>query len=160
MADNFAVVGPVYNTGGYINLYYLNELYRKIALAVSEGMQKSHGLVLPLTAGIWGGTYLIANDSGVAKNRIQRLYCIVNMPREQGLEDKENLKMFMDLYSKTCAEALEPYGLALELEQWGDILPYSNRHKPSLIMHLSDANKTIRWLRLFFVWNVVLWKNP
>ena len=56
-------------------------------------------------------------------------------------------------------KAFEPYGLNLKLEKWGDILPYSNRDCPSLIMHFRDVNKCIRWLRIFFVWNVVPWEE-
>tara|TARA_B100000686_G_C16593231_1_gene864562 strand:- start:191 stop:1018 length:828 start_codon:yes stop_codon:yes gene_type:complete len=122
-------------------------------------IRETKGLDISLTSGIWGGTYLIANDKGVAKNRIQRLYCIVNMPRDEGLEDKENRNIFMELYGKTCAEGFEQCGLTLVLEQWGAILPYSNRNQSSLIMHLSDTNKRVRWLRLFFVWNVVPWEE-
>ena len=159
MNDNLGIEGAVYDLDGYINLYYLNELYRNVSKVVSKKMKGSKNLDISLTSGIWGGTYLIANDLGVAKNRVQRLYCIVNMPRRHGLEDKNNMDFFMKLYAKTCIDAFEPHGLKLELEKWGDILPYSNRRQPSLIMHLSDSNKRIRWLRVFFVWNVTLWEE-
>ncbi len=151
--------GPVFTTAGYINLYYLNEQYRRIANSVSVAIREQKGLDIIPTTGIWGGTYLIANDRGVAKNRIQRLYCIVNLPLNRGLEEKENLERFIDIYQRTCVEAFEPYGLDLKLEQWGDILPYSNRNRPSIIMHLGDEKKCIRWLRAFFIWNVVPWEE-
>ena len=42
---------------------------------------------------------------------------------------------------------------------WGGTLPYSNKAKPSLTMHMEDTTKKVRWLRTFFIWNKVAWEE-
>ena len=91
--NEFNITGSVYAPGRFINLYHLNELYRGVASVVSEEIKTEKGLEIDPTSGIWGGTYLIADNRGVAKNKIHRLYCIVNLPRECGLEDPANMDL-------------------------------------------------------------------
>jgi len=149
----------LFNQDGYLNLYYLNELYGHVADAVSLQMREQHHIDAPITAGIWGGTYLITNKEGLAKNKIHRMYCIVNLPQNGPLDEKKNLERFMKIYHETLAGAFQPHGLLLNLERWGDSLPYSNRAKPSLIMHFSETHRRVRWLRVFFVWNQAPWEE-
>ena len=42
---------------------------------------------------------------------------------------------------------------------WGGKLPFSNKTKPSVTMHMEDSTKTVNWLRAFFIWNHVSWEQ-
>lgn len=52
----------------------------------------------------------------------------------------------MSVYFKTFAEAFLPDGLALDLKMWGGRLPHSNKKRPTITMHLEDANRKINWV--------------
>ncbi len=152
-------VGPLFRAEKYLNLFVLNHMYREIARSAYAQFSINGINGKEVSSGVWGGTYLIADESGFAKNKIQRMYCIVNLPQEKSFEDKEELKRFMELYYEISSNAFRPIGLDFKLEGWGDTLPYSNHSKPSLIMHLSEANRRVRWLRVFFVWNTTTWEE-
>ena len=151
--------GPVFTDDDRINLYYLNELYVDIARCVSLKLKESHQLEVPITSGVWGGTYLIADEEGKSKRRIWRLYFIVNLPQNMLLEKRENMEHLVGYYYTSIINAFRPYGLDLDLNMWGGRLPYSNRKKPSLTMHMVDSAKKINWLRGFFIWNLVPWEE-
>ncbi|HAK37910.1 MAG: hypothetical protein QGG38_00500 [Nitrospinaceae bacterium] len=151
--------GPVFTEDDRINLYYLNELYADIARCVSLQLKENHQLDIPITSGVWGGTYLIADDDGKAQRRIWRLYCIVNLPQNSPLDQRENMEHLVGYYYISIINAFRPYGLELDLDMWGGRLPYSNRKKPSLTLHMVDASKRVNWLRGFFIWNHVSWEE-
>lgn len=159
MPQTINEIGPLYSEDNYLNLYYLNETYKLLAEEVSAEMRDSHKLDIAITSGIWGGTYLIANAEGQAKNKVQRLYCIINIPQGEILDKQTNKEKLVDIYRRKLAEAFRPYQIILNLEGWGGRLPYSNHAKPSFTMHLSDANRRVRWLRTFFIWNTVPWEE-
>lgn len=151
--------GPVFTEDDRVNLYYLNELYADIARCVSLQLKENHQLDIPITSGVWGGTYLIADDDGKAQRRIWRLYCIVNLPQNSPLDQRENMEQLVGYYYISIINAFRPYGLELDLDMWGGRLPYSNRKKPSLTLHMVDASKRVNWLRGFFIWNHVSWEE-
>jgi len=151
--------GPVFTEDDCINLYYLNELYGKVAVSVSSRMRQIHNIDVPITSGIWDGTYLIADPRGKSLRRIWRFYCIVNLPQNTPLDQHENMEKLVSVYFKTFAEAFVPYGLALDLKMWGGRLPHSNKQRPTITMHLEDANRKINWLRLIIVWNKAAWEQ-
>jgi hypothetical protein len=151
--------GPVFTEDDCINLYYLNELYGNVAVSVSSRMRRIHNIDVPITSGIWGGTYLIADPLGKSLRRIWRFYCIVNLPQNSPLDEHENLEKLVSVYFKTFAEAFLPYGLALDLKMWGGRLPHSNKKRPTITMHLEDANRKINWLRPIIVWNQAGWEQ-
>ena len=62
-------------------------------------------------------------------------------------------------YYTSIINAFRPYGLELDLKMWGGRLPYSNRKKPSLTMHMVDSLEKVSWLRGFFIWNLVPWEE-
>jgi hypothetical protein len=62
-------------------------------------------------------------------------------------------------YYTSIINAFRPYGLELDLKMWGGRLPYSNRQKPSLTMHMVDSLEKVSWLRGFFIWNLVPWEE-
>ena len=151
--------GPVFTEDDRINLYYLNELYADIARCVSLQLKENHQLDIPITSGVWGGTYLIADDDGKSQRRIWRLYCIVNLPQNSPLDQREYMEHLVGYYYISIINAFRPYGLELDLDMWGGRLPYSNRKKPSLTLHMVDASKRVNWLRGFFIWNHVSWEE-
>ncbi len=151
--------GPLFSGDHVVNLYYLNELYQMIADYVADQMRQGYGFELPLTAGVWGGTYLIAHDDGLCKRRVWRYYSIVNLPQNSPLDKHSNLERFIGVYYKTFADVFRPYGLSLDLKMWGGRLPFSNKAKPTITMHMEDAKQQVRWLRAFFVWNAVSWEQ-
>ena len=152
-------IGPLFREEKYLNLFVLNNIYHEIARSSYSQFSGSEAKESEVTSGIWGGTYLIADESGFTKNKIQRMYCIVNLPQEKSFDDKEELKRFMELYLETSSNAFRPIGLDFKLEGWGDTLPYSNQAKPSLIMHLSEVNKRVQLMRIFFIFNSATWEE-
>ena len=157
--NGISASGPVIGEDDRINLYHLNELYGNLAQEVTGKMQQVYGLDVPITSGIWGGTYLIADPSGKALRKIWRLYCIVNLPQNGPLEKQENLEKLIAVYSDCFHRAFLPYGLKLALKMWGGRLPFSNKKRPSITLHMEDQNEHVRWLRAFFIWNLVPWEE-
>jgi len=151
--------GPVFTEDRRVNLYYLNELYADVARCVSLQLKVNHQLEISITSGVWGGTYLIADEEGKSKRRIWRLYCIVNLPQDSPLDQRENMEHLVGYYYTSMIDAFRPYGLKLDLNMWGGRLPYSNRKKPSLTMHMVDSSGMVSWLRGFFIWNLVPWEE-
>jgi len=149
---------PVFADDNLINLCLLNELYQNVATEVSRRMRETHQMDIPITSGIWGGTYLIAHPNGLARRRIWRLYCVVNLPQNSLLDKHQNLERLVSIYCDVFTEAFSPQ-LELTLKMWGGRLPFSNTVKPSLTLHMEDATETVRWLRAFFVWNHVPWEE-
>lgn len=151
--------GPIFTEDDCVNLYYLNELYGKIAETVSSRMRQVYQIDAVITSGVWGGTYLIADPFGKSLRRIWRLYCIVNLPQNGPLDKHENMEKLVSVYVKTFAEAFAPHGLSLDLKMWGGRLPHSNKVRPTITMHLEDANRKINWLRPIIVWNQAGWEQ-
>ena len=109
---------PVFADDNLINLYHLNELYQNVATEVSRRMRETHHMDIPITSGIWGGTYLIARPNGLARRRIWRLYSIVNLPQNTLLDKHQNLERLVSIYCDVFAEAFAPE-LELKLKMWG-----------------------------------------
>ena len=151
--------GPVVTPDNLINLYYLNELYGNLAKEISAQLRETRDFDIPITSGIWGGTYLMAKPNGKAKRRIWRLYCIINLPQNSPLDHKENLEHLIALYSSAFQDAFQSYDMALQLKMWGGTLPFSCKSKPSFTMHMEDSSKRVNWLRAFFIWNRATWEE-
>ena len=62
--------GPVFTEDNRTNLYYLNELYGNIGKYASDIIREDFNIDIPISSGIWGGTYLIADKFGKSKRRI------------------------------------------------------------------------------------------
>jgi hypothetical protein len=159
MQENALSSGPVVTEDDCLNLYHLNELYGNVASRVSKQMGEVFQVDIPITSGVWGGTYLIADKNGKSKRRIWRLYCLVNLPQNSPLDEHENLERLIGCYSDEFVNAFKPYRMDLEIKMWGGRLPFSNTKKPSITMHMADARERVNWLRTFFVWNHVPWED-
>ncbi len=144
---------------GKFNLYLLNELYKalagKISLQISEELQEE----IIITSGMWGGSYLVANEEGKARTNVVRLYCLVNLPLNTSLDKKENFERLMVLYHQSFRNTFESYNLSFINPQWGDPIPYSNSRRPTTTLQMWEKNNKVKFLRAFFVWNNVPWED-
>jgi hypothetical protein len=151
--------GPVFSPDGRANAVYLNELFDAVAREASARLSRRYRADVPLTAGLWGGSWYFADEQGYTRARFRRLYSLVCVPQNRGLEDPANLKLMFLVYSKVLAEAFEPYGVALGEANGGDIIAYSNRRRPTLDFQMWDANKKIDYVRSFFTYNSAEWEE-
>jgi hypothetical protein len=151
--------GPVFAPDGRANAVYLNELFDAVAQETSARLHRRYRAEIPLTGGLWGGSWYFADERGYTRARFKRLYSLVCVPQNRGLEDPANLKLMFLVYSKVLAEAFEPYGVALGDANGGDVIGYSNRRRPTLDFQMWDANKKIDYVRCFFSYNSATWEE-
>jgi len=159
LMDTPQPAGEIFTPDNRTNLYYINDLYARVAEYVSYKMDKLHEIQVNITSGVWGGTYLIADERGKSLRRLWRLYCLVNLPQGTPLDKHENLEKLVEVYTKAFVDVFRPCGLDLQLKMWGGRLPYSNKIRPTITMHLEDKNDIVRWLRPIIVWNSATWEQ-
>ena len=56
--------GHLYSQNKRINLYYLHNLFKEFSAHISLQMKETHNLDTPISAGMWGGSYMVAQDDG------------------------------------------------------------------------------------------------
>lgn len=112
-----------------------------------------------MTAGMWGGSYMVARNNGEARTNVVRLYSIVNLPQSSPLDEKENFERLMNLYQETFLEVFGYYGLKLVDPQWGEAIPYSNKIRPTTALQMWDTQGRAKFVRAFFVWNRASWEE-
>jgi hypothetical protein len=151
--------GPVFMPDGRANALYLNELFDTVAKETAARLHRRYRAEVPLTGGLWGGSWYFADECGNTRARFRRLYSLVCVPQNRGLEDPSNLKLMFKVYASVLAEAFEPYGIALGDANGGDIIGYSNRKRPTLDFQMWDANKKIDYIRCFFSYNSATWEE-
>ena len=154
-----AASGPVFAPDGRANAVYLNELFGAVAKETSARLRRRYGADIPLTGGLWGGSWYFADELGYTRARFRRLYSLVCVPQHRGLEDPANLKLMFGVYANVLAEAFEPFGIALGEANGGEIIGYSNRRRPTLDFQMWDANKKIDYIRCFFSYNSATWEE-
>lgn len=154
-----AASGPVFSPDGRANAFHLNELFAGVAGETSARLRRRYGAEVPLTGGLWGGSWYFADELGYTRARFRRLYSLVCVPQNRGLEDPANLKLMFRTYANVLAEAFEPFGIALGEANGGDIITYSNRRRPTLDFQMWDANKKIDYVRCFFSYNAAAWEE-
>ena len=142
---------------GKFNLYYLNEIYKTLAYKASIQLSKELQEELTITAGIWGGQYLIANEAGKARTNIVRLYCLVNLPQNSLLDKKENFERLMVFYHQSVTNAFSNYGLDFVDPRWGEPIPYTNKKRPTTVLQMWEKNNKLKFFRAFYVWNNRPW---
>ncbi|MEK6694833.1 MAG: hypothetical protein AABY67_05700 [Nitrospirota bacterium] len=151
--------GPVFSPDGRASAVYLNELFDAVARETSARLFRRYRADVPLTGGLWGGSWYFADECGYTRSRFRRLYNLMCVPQIPALNDVENYNMVFFHYSKVLAEAFAPYGVALEGEQWGEGIHYSNRIRPTISHQMWDANKKIDYVRSFFTYNSAEWEE-
>jgi len=154
-----AASGPVFSQDGRANAVYLNELFDAVARETSARLFRRFRADVPLTGGLWGGSWYFADECGYTRARFRRLYSLVSVPQNRGLEDPANLKLMFSVYAHVLAEAFEQYGVALGDPNGGDVINYSNRRRPTLDFQMWDANKKIDYVRSFFTYNSAEWEE-
>lgn len=144
---------------GKFNLYYLNEIYRTIAYKISIQLSEELQEEIMITAGIWGGQYLIANEEGKARTNIVRLYCLVNLPQNSPLDKKENFERLMVSYHQCITNTFATYGLHFINPRWGEPIPYTNQKRPTTVLQMWEKNNKLKFFRAFYVWNNAPWED-
>jgi hypothetical protein len=122
-------------------------------------MKEKYNLDTPITAGMWGGSYMVALDDGEARTNVVRLYSIVSLPQNSPLDDKENFEHLMNLYQKNFTNVFRRYGLDLVDPKWGETIPYSNKIRPTTALQMWDTKGRANFVRAFFVWNKASWEE-
>ncbi len=151
--------GHLYPRDNRINLYYFHNLLNVIGESVSQQMKRQHKVSVPITAGMWGGSYMVADDDGQAKTNVVRLYSIVNLPQNSPLNKIENFECLMEIYQQTFFTKFKRYGLNLVDPRWGEAIPYSNRERPTTALQMWDNTGKANFVRAFFVWNEATWEE-
>lgn len=142
-----------------INLCFLHETFKAIAEIVSLRLKQNLKIDVPLSGGMWGGSYLIADENGRARTNVVRLYNIVSMPQVGPLEDSSLFEQFMEIYHQTVRHTFKPYGLDFVDPKWGEPIPYTNKIKPTTTLQMWDASERVKFHRAFFVWNSAPWEE-
>ena len=151
--------GHLYPKDNRVNLYYLHNLFKVIGESVSQQMKQQHKISIPITAGMWGGSYMVGLDDGQAKTQVARLYSIVNLPQNSPLNKVENFECLMEIYQQTICTTFKRYGLNLVDPRWGEIIPYSNNERPTTALQMWDTTGKASFVRAFFVWNEATWEE-
>ena len=84
-----------------INLFYLHKLFGQTAQMVQDRLNAETGIDVPITAGMWGGSYLVADDVGISRTNVVRLYSLVSLPQNTPLDEPENFEKLMGIYRDT-----------------------------------------------------------
>jgi hypothetical protein len=140
-----------------INLYYLHELFGQTAQMARDRLQDETGIDIAITAGMWGGSYLIADDIGVSRTNVIRLYSLVSLPQNTPLDEPENFEKLMVIYRDLLQANFGKYQLKLTDPHWGEKVPCTNKIRPTTAIQLWDATKRVNFVRAFFVWNSATW---
>ena len=151
--------GHLYPKDNRVNLYYLHNLFKVIGESVSQQMKQQHKISIPITAGMWGGSYMVGLDDGQAKTQVARLYSIVNLPQNSPLNKVENFECLMEIYQQTFCTTFKRYGLNLVDPRWGEVIPYSNNERPTTALQMWDTTGKASFVRAFFVWNEATWEE-
>ncbi|MBT3183010.1 MAG: hypothetical protein HOI59_11175 [Nitrospina sp.] len=151
--------GHLYPKDNRVNLYYLHNLFKVIGESVAQQMKQQHKISIPITAGMWGGSYMVGLDDGQAKTPVARLYSIVNLPQNSPLNKVENFECLMEIYQQTICTTFKRYGLNLVDPRWGEIIPYSNNERPTTALQMWDTTGKASFVRAFFVWNEATWEE-
>lgn len=157
--DYKTLAGQLYSQNQRINLYYLHNLFKEISSHISSEMQEKYNLDIPMTAGMWGGSYMVALDDGEARTNVVRLYSIVSLPQNSSLDEKENFEHLMELYQSNFKKFFGRCGLNLVNPKWGEIIPYSNKVRPTTALQMWDTQGKANFIRVFFVWNQASWEE-
>ena len=151
--------GRVFTPDGRVNSLYLNELFDAVAQETSARLYRRYRAEVPMSGGLWGGSWYFTDECGYTRARFRRLYSLVCVPQISALEDADNYNIVFWQYSKALADAFVPYGIALGEVEWGESSPYSHRLRPTIALQMWDANKKIDFIRCFFSYNAAEWEE-
>jgi hypothetical protein len=122
-----------------------------------DRLQDETGIDIAITAGMWGGSYLVADDVGVSRTNVIRLYSLVSLPQNTPLDEPENFEKLMVIYRDLLQANFGKYQLKLTDPHWGEKVPCTNKIRPTTTIQLWDATKRVNFVRAFFVWNSATW---
>lgn len=142
-----------------INLYCLHETFIGIAKIVQQRLIAQEKIDIPISSGMWGGSYLIADKVGRARTNVVRLYNIINLPQDSELDDPAIFDKLIKIYHTTYHEIFKPHGLDFVDPKWGEKVPYTSNERPNLTLQMWDKSKRVNYIRAFFVWNTGTWEE-
>ena len=157
MSTDTQLPDTLFAGGHKVNLYYLHEMFRHTAQMARDRLQEETGIDIPITSGMWGGSYLVADDLGVSRTNVVRLYALVNLPQNTPLDKPENFEKLMEIYRDTLQANCGKYQMELTDPRWGEKVPCTNRIRPTTTLQMWDTTRRVKFARAFFVWNSATW---
>ena len=157
MSTDTQLPDTLFAGGHRVNLYYLHEMFRHTAQIVRDRLQEETGIDVPITAGMWGGSYLVADDLGVSRTNVVRLYSLVSLPQNTPLDEPDNFEKLMEIYRDTLQIHCGKYQMDLTDPHWGEKVPCTNKIRPTTALQMWDATRRVKFVRAFFVWNSATW---
>ena len=157
MSTDTQLPDTLFAGGHKVNLYYLHEMFRHTAQMVRDRLQEDTGIDVPITAGMWGGSYLVADELGVSRTNVVRLYSLVNLPQNTPLDQPDNFEKLMEIYRDVLQANCGKYQMELSDPRWGEQVPYSNKVRPTTTLQMWDTTNRVKFARAFFVWNTASW---
>jgi hypothetical protein len=153
------VSGPVFTPDGRANSLYMGELFDAIAKETTARLKRRYRADIPLTGGLWGGSWYFADECGFTKARFRRLYSLVCVPQIPALNDADNYNLVFQQYTNALHDGFAPYGIEMHMAQYGDPVQYSSRLRPTISFQMWDANQKIDYVRTFFAYNSAEWEE-
>ena len=154
-----SVSGQVFTPEGRANSLYLGELFDAIAKETSARLRRRYRADIPLSGGLWGGSWYFADEKGYTRARFRRLYSIVCVPQIPALNDADNYNQVFQQYINALHDGFTAYGIEMHMAQYGEPVQYSNRLRPTISFQMWDANQKIDYIRSFFVYNSAEWEE-
>jgi len=154
-----SVSGQVFTPEGRANSLYLGELFDAIAKETSARLRRRYRADIPLSGGLWGGSWYFADEKGYTRARFRRLYSIVCVPQIPALNDADNYNQVFQQYINALHDGFTAYGIEMHMAQYGEPVQYSNRLRPTISFQMWDANQKIDYVRSFFVYNSAEWEE-
>jgi hypothetical protein len=153
------VSGPVFTADGRANAFYLGELFDVIARETTARLKRRYRADIPLTGGLWGGSWYFADECGYTRARFRRLYSLVCVPQIPALNDADNYNLVFQQFTNALHDGFAPYGIEMHMAQYGDPVEHSSRLRPTISFQMWDANQKIDYVRSFFVYNSAEWEE-
>ncbi|TLY33429.1 MAG: hypothetical protein E6K57_03880, partial [Nitrospirae bacterium] len=72
--------GRVFTPDGRVNSLYLNELFDAVAKETSARLYRRYRAEVPMSGGLWGGSWYFTDECGYTRARFRRLYSLVCVP--------------------------------------------------------------------------------
>jgi hypothetical protein len=157
MSTDTQLPDTLFAGGHRVNLYYLHEMFRHTARMVRDRLQEETGIDVPITAGMWGGSYLVADDIGVSRTNVVRLYSLVSLPQNTPLDEPDNFEKLMEIYRDVLIANCGKYQMQLTDPRWGEKVPCTNKIRPTTTLQMWDTTQRVKFVRAFFVWNSATW---
>src|SRR5438132_11131423 len=138
-----SVSGQVFAREGRASARSLGELFDAIAKETSARLRRRYRADIPLSGGLWGGSWYFADEKGYTRARFRRLYSIVCVPQIPALNDADNYNQVIQQYINALHDGFTAYGIEMNMAQYAEPLQDSNRLRPTISFHMWDAHQQL-----------------